>query len=181
MIYNNFYVFFIFINLSYYIKSDCTLGTFASKASECLKETTNTEYCCFISPLEDASLSSICYPYEKSKYHGNLNINHNKQLYSIDCGIGSTYTDTDWDMTLEDRYSCGKNNPNSYKDCSIDSTNDNTCCFYKSDDLKRCYWLGIKYIGKAEKGGYEFVCYSLYYNKMYLLIYAVISFLFYFK
>ena len=134
----------------------------ASKSSECLKYTSYDEYCCFISPLEDTSLPSTCYPYKKDKYYGNLNINYNKQLYAIDCGIGSSYMDPDWNMTLEDRYSCGKDNPNDYKDCTSSSTSDNSCCFYEGNDLKRCYWLGIKYTGKASDKDYEFICSSNY-------------------
>ena len=177
MSYNTFFIYLVFMHSIYGINSTCDIGTITNKASDCLKETTNAQYCCFISPLESGSTSlSRCYPYNKEKYYGNLNINYNKELYSIDCGIGSTYADTDWSMTLEDRYSCGKNNPNDYKDCSIDSTNDNSCCFYEGHELKRCYWLGIKYVGKAEKGGYNFVCYSLYLNKINFLIYAVINF-----
>ena len=159
-----------------YANNECILGTEVSKSSECLKETTNDEYCCYISPLEDESLPSICYPYKKEKYHGNLNINHNKQLYAIDCGIGSTYMDTDWNMTLEDRYSCGSDSPNDYKDCSMASTKDNSCCYYEGNDLKRCYWLGIKYTGKASKDGYDFVCDSQFlYNKKILIFFGIIT------
>ena len=158
-----------------YINSACTLGQKVSKSSECLRETTNEKYCCFISPLEDDSEDSICYPYDKDKYHGNLNINYGKKLYAIDCGIGSTYMDKSWNMTLEDRYSCGKQNPKDYKDCSIDSTDDNSCCFYEGNDLKRCYWLGIKYTGKANEDGYKFICHSKYFF-IKKLLYSIITF-----
>ena len=156
-----FFFFIIYISINS-INSNCNRGSLASKSSECLKYTSFDEYCCFISPLEDTSLPSICYPYRKDKYYGNLNINYNKQLYAIDCGIGSSYMDPDWNMTLEDRYSCGKENPNNYNDCTADSTSDNSCCFYEGNDLKRCYWLGIKYTGKASDSDYEFICSSKY-------------------
>ena len=60
------------------IKNTCILETVATKVSECLMETTQKDYCCFISPLEYSS-SSICYPCAKNKYFGYLNINHNKK------------------------------------------------------------------------------------------------------
>ena len=171
-------IFIIIISIISYIHSDCILGTIASKSSECLKDTSYDEYCCFISPLRDESLPSICYPYKKEKYYGNLNINYNKQLYAIDCGIGSSYMDPDWNMTLEDRYSCGKDNPNDYKDCTDDSTHENSCCFYEGYDLKRCYWLGIKYTGKAYDNGYKFICLANYFfNSLFLNV--IIIFLLY--
>ena len=128
--------------------------------------------------MRDESLPSICYPYKKEKYYGNLNINYNKQLYAIDCGIGSSYMDPDWNMTLEDRYSCGKDNPNDYKDCTDDSTHENSCCFYEGNDLKRCYWLGIKYTGKAYDNGYKFICLANYFFNS-LLLNVLIIFLLY--
>ena len=173
---NIFLLYIFFINIFSFINNECILGTEVSKSNECLKETTYDEYCCFISPLEDESLPSICYPYKKDKYHGNLNIYHNKQLYAIDCGIGSTYMDTDWNMTLEDRYSCGSDFPNDYKDCSAASTKDNSCCYYEGNELKRCYWLGIKYTGKASNDGYEFICYSNFIFNQNVFIFFIIIF-----
>ena len=79
-------------------------------------------------------------------------------------------------MTLEDRYSCGEEFANNYKDCSIASTKDNSCCYYEGNDLKRCYWLGIKYTGKASKHGYDFVCDSKFlYNKIILIFFGIIT------
>ena len=176
MIYKNFLFFIIFLNIISYINNKCILGTVARKSIDCLKNTSYDEYCCFISPLEDASLPSICYPYLKEKYHGNLNINHNKQLYAIDCGLGSTYMDIYWNMTLEDRYSCGNDFPNDYKDCTHASTKDNSCCYYEGKDLKRCYWLGIKYTGKASKDGYEFICHSEYLFNKFIFLFVIITF-----
>ena len=45
----------------------------------------------------------ICYPFLKSKYFGYLNINYDRKLYKINCGIGSTFMDSDWDLTLDDK------------------------------------------------------------------------------
>ena len=168
---------FIYIAIISYINGDCVLGTMASKSTECLKNTSYDEYCCFISPLEDESLPSICYPYKKEQYFGNLNINYNKQLYGIDCGLGSSYMDTNWNMTLEDRYSCGNDNPNNYNDCTYASTKENSCCYYEGDDIKRCYWLGIKYTGKAYSDGYDFVCSSKYLLNNLIIYILIICFI----
>ena len=148
---------FIIILLFKSIKNQCNLVT-ASKASECLRQTTDSVYCCFISPLEDSSSPSMCYPYPKDKYFGYLNINHNRKIYSINCGLGSTFMDSNWEMTLEDRGICGSTNPNDHKDCNNASTKDNSCCYYEGEDMKGCYWLGIKYCGKVTKSKYTFIC-----------------------
>ena len=154
-------IIFIIILFFKSIKSQslCNTNTQASKASECLRLTTDTDYCCFISPLEDSS-PSYCYLYPKDKYFGYLNINHRKKIYEINCGLGSTFMDSNWEMTLEDRGICGSMNPNDYKDCNIASTEDNSCCYYEGEDMKGCYWLGIKYYGKVTKNKYTFICTS---------------------
>ena len=174
MLYKLFIFYLINEYIISYINSNCSLGTIATNPTECIRHSTNDEYCCFISPLEDTSLPSICYPYNKEKYHGNLNINHNKQLYEINCGLGSTYMDIEWDMTLEDRYSCGKDEPDNYEDCSFASTKDNSCCFYEGKDLKRCYWLGIKSLNSD----YNFVCCFCYININLILYFMIVIFIF---
>ena len=136
----------------------CILEAEAEQRNDCLKNTSNDTYCCFISPLEDDTKPSICYPFLKSKYFGYLNINYNKKLYSIDCGIGSTFMDSDWDLTLDDKSICGTMYPKDYKDCIKASTEDNSCCFYEGENMKGCYWLGIKHQGKVTKKKYTFVC-----------------------
>ena len=87
----------------------------------------------------------------KYKYYGYLNINHGQELYSIDCGIGSTFMNDEWELTLDDKYICGTMHPNNYKDCIKASTEENSCCFYEEEDMKGCYWLGIKHKGKVTK------------------------------
>jgi len=136
----------------------CILEAEAEQRNDCLKNTSNDTYCCFISPLEDDTKPSICYPFLKSKYFGYLNINYNKKLYSIDCGIGSTFMDSDWDLTLDDKSICGTMYPKDYKDCIKASTEDNSCCYYEGENMKGCYWLGIKHQGKVTKKKYTFVC-----------------------
>ena len=154
------------------IKNTCSLSV-ATKASECLKETTQDDYCCFISPLEDSS-SSMCYPYAKDKYFGYLNINHNKKIYAIDCGLGSTFMDSNWNMTLEDRGICGSSAPNDEKDCNAASVKDNSCCYYEGEDMKGCYWLGIKFTGKVSKNKYTFICGSEFFKSFKILFIILI-------
>ena len=156
------FLLFIFLEKLIYSEpsnpSQCISEMEASSAKECLKRTTNDTYCCYISPLEDKSKPSLCYPFLKSKYYGYLNINYGRELYSIDCGIGSTFMDSDWDLTLDDKSVCGTMNPKDYKDCSKASTEDNSCCYYEVDDMKGCYWLGIKHQGKVIKKKYTYIC-----------------------
>ena len=149
---------FIIILLFKSIKNQCSVSP-ASKASECLRQTTDRDYCCFISALEGPP-GSYCYPYPKDKYFGYLNINHDKKIYEINCGLGSTFMDSNWEMTLEDRGICGNMDPVDYKDCNAASTKDNSCCYYEGEDMKGCYWLGIKYCGKVTKRKYTFICAS---------------------
>ena len=167
----NFFLFLIFLNS---INSQCILDQVANKPSDCLKKTTNDTYCCFISPLEDTTKPNVCYPFLKSKYFGYMNINYDRKLYKINCGMGSTFMDSDWDLTLDDKSICSTMNPTNYKDCTKASTDDNSCCFYEGEDMKGCYWLGIKHQGKVTKNKYTFVCeekiLNINFNKFFLLI-----------
>ena len=112
-----------------------------------------------------------------------MNINYGRELYSIDCGIGSTFMDSDWDLTLDDKSVCGTMNPKDYKDCSKASTEDNSCCYYEVDDMKGCYWLGIKHQGKVIKKKYTYICEGNFIiNKAFIgmLFFLIFPFLAYF-
>ena len=158
--------------------SQCIVDTVANKPLDCLKLSTNDTYCCYISPLEDKSKPSLCYPFLKSKYFGYLNINYDQKLYSIDCGIGSTFMNSDWNLTLDDKSICGTMNPNDYKDCTKASTEDNSCCLYEGEGMKGCYWLGIKHQGKVTKKKYSFVCKGIFINFSFYIILFIIFLLF---
>ena len=170
-------IFFISLHKSIISQADpdshCVLDSVANQPSDCLKLTSNNTYCCFISPLQDSSKPSLCYPFVKNKYFGYLNINYNRQLYSINCGIGSTFMDSDWDLTLNDKYICGTLNPGDYKDCIKASTDDNSCCFYEGEGMKGCYWLGIKHQGKVNKNGYKFVCEGKFIEKFFIFLFLL--------
>ena len=157
------------------INPPCSSEQIANKPNDCLKLSTNDTYCCYISPLENKENPSLCYPFLKSKYYGYLNINHGQELYSIDCGIGSTFMNDEWELTLDDKYICGTMHPNNYKDCIKASTEENSCCFYEEEDMKGCYWLGIKHKGKVTKNKYTFVCEQRYINnKFSICIYITV-------
>ena len=137
---------------------------------DCFKQAVNGTFCCYITPLEGSSTDSYCYSLKIEDYLGNLNINHNSLVYEIDCGLGSTFMDTDWNMTLEDRQICGSENPNNEIDCFKGSMKDNSCCYYEGHGLKGCYWLGIKYDGMISKDGYNFKCKAKYLSESTFII-----------
>ena len=157
--------------------SKCILGEVTDDKMNCLKKTINGTYCCHLKPLNNQSLDSICYPYNFTEYLGNLHINYDKNIYEIDCGLGSTFMDSNWKLTIEDRYFCGKENPTTKKDCSDSSTKTNSCCYYYGHGLNVCYWLGVKYEAKSKHDGYTFEC-NAFYGKVYLFwIFVLYSFI----
>ena len=164
-----------FINLPLYKlqTSTCTLGYVTEDKIECLKQTVNGTYCCHLTSLETPKLDSICYPIKFTEYLGNLQINYNKNTYEIDCGLGSTFMDSSWKLTIEDRYFCGKLNPQSKKDCSDSSTKTNSCCYYYGNGLNVCYWLGVKYEAKSKHDGYTFECQGSFIKNIYFLAYLL--------
>lgn len=151
----------ILITLFTFSYSQCVLGEKADNATDCLKKSINGTFCCFLSPLDDDSLDKICYPYGVTEYLGTLQINYNKNTYEIDCGLGSTFMDSYWNLTVEDRYICGVEHPEKKEDCYKGSTDSNSCCFYEGHGLTSCYWLGVKYQATTSKNGWTFSCDSL--------------------
>ena len=166
----------LFFSFIIKINTVCDINKETNKKTECLKERSVDEYCCFIKPLEDPTLPSKCYPYKIDKYFGNININHNKHVYTIDCGLGSTFMDSSWNRTLEDRQICGKKIiPDNNDDCNDNSTEDNSCCYYEGEDgLRECYWLGIKYSGKVTRKGYTFICHAGNLKKLSLFLLSIL-------
>lgn len=154
--------------------STCSMGETAKNETDCLKKSVNGTFCCFLKPLEDSSKESICYPYKVTEFSGGLHINHNSITYEINCGLGSTFMDSFWNLTVEDRYICGVENPNGEKDCFAGSTTSNSCCYYEGYGLKSCYWLGKKYQAKVTRKGYTFSC-SSQYNKISKILMLILS------
>ena len=166
----------LFASLIIKANSVCDTNLETDEKTDCLKERSVDSYCCFLKPLEDPTLPSKCYSYKINEYFGNRNINHNKHVYTIDCGLGSTFMDSSWNRTLEDRQICGRKIiPDNSDDCNINSTEDNSCCYYEGEDgLKECYWLGIKYSGKVTRNGYTFICYSINLKKVSLFLVSIL-------
>ena len=139
---------------------DCRLGQPAKNSTDCLRKNKNGTFCCFLYPLEEESteLNSFCYPYSINDYKGGNQISYNKKKYNIDCGLGSTFMNRNWDLTIAARYMCSTENPEKSEDCFKASNSSNSCCYYEGFGLRACYWLGIKYKGSTFKKGYFFEC-----------------------
>ncbi|MCQ2818239.1 MAG: hypothetical protein MJ252_13310 [archaeon] len=163
------FIVFIFLLLIPSISTGCS-DTNPNESYDCLKYSTNTSYCCYISLLEGDSKQ--CYEFaDFTNYKGQRHFVHGSKRYEIDCGLGSTYMDSDWDSTIESRYFCGTDSPNDENDCFKGSTSDNSCCYYEGHGLKRCYNLGIKFEGTTKEDDYTVKC------KGNTLIYSIINIL----
>ena len=102
----------------------------------------------------------------------------NGYLYSVDCGESRG--------TL-----CGDVvNPVSYKDCSIYSKSDNSCCFYRYfykpdensteyEEETNCVWLGTSDIGEMSYKRLQIICGSkiIIFNKFNFIL-TLILFIF---
>ena len=143
-------------------ETTCVLGEPAKNSTDCLRKNKNGTFCCFLFPIEEEAneQNSFCYPYSINDYKGGNQINYNKSKYNIDCGLGSTYMNSNWELTLSDRYMCSTEHPEKGEDCFKGSNSSNSCCYYEGYGLKSCYWLGIKYKGSTNKKGYSYECNS---------------------
>ena len=119
----------------------------------------------------------MCYPFNREIYYKmSRKVKINGYTYSVDCGESRG--------TL-----CGDVvNPVNYKDCSIYSKLDNSCCFYKyyyktdneSKDWEvetNCVWLGTGDIGEMSYKRLQIICgdYIMKFNKI-NIIFALILF-----
>ena len=53
---------------------------------------------------------------------------------------------------------CGVKSPINVTDCSFQTTPDNSCCFYASNEIKGCYWIGRKFNGRYNEGAFDLYC-----------------------
>lgn len=176
-----FFFFFLFSFFLHLISpQDNPCNTIQPKSKyDCLKFSANTSYCCFISSLLDPKVEKCFFYQDFRDYKGSSQIVYNSVRYEIDCGLGSTYMDSDWNMTIESRYPCGSEHPNNENDCFQGSTKENSCCYYEGHGLKNCYNLGIKFEGKTTEDGYTFICFSYTLNKKNVFIYNIIILMFF--
>ena len=158
---------------------ECRLGQPAKNSTDCLKKNKNGTFCCFLFPLNEESneLNSFCYPYSINDYKGGNQISYKKKKYNIDCGLGSTFMNRNWNLTLSDRYMCSTENPEKSEDCFKGSNSSNSCCYYEGYGLKSCYWLGIKYKGSTNKKGYFFECKANFLKVKKILLKSLLIFL----
>jgi hypothetical protein len=130
--------------------------------SSCALYTTNTTLCCYLTTFSNDIYFNMCYPIDRKKYfYLNNKITIGKYDFKMNCGVGLGTT-------------CGRTTPKSYKDCSISSKSDNSCCYaeYKGNSI--CVWSNSPYTGKIEKNGITLIC-----SKGYLKTYSIYVYLFF--
>ena len=145
--------------------------------SSCFQYTNESSICCFLRGNFEGNYHTMCYPFNREIYYKmSRKVKINGYTYSVDCGESRG--------TL-----CGDVvNPVNYKDCSIYSKLDNSCCFYKyyyktdneSKDWEvetNCVWLGTGDIGEMSYKRLQIICgdYIMKFNKI-NIIFALILF-----
>ena len=140
--------------------------------SSCFQYTNSSSICCFLRGNFEGNYHTMCYPFSRDIYYKmSRTVKINGYSFSVDCGSSRG--------TL-----CGDIvNPVSYKDCSIYSKSDNSCCFYKytykNDDEEwltetNCVWLGTGDIGEMSYNKLTLICIS---NSLKLRILTILLFL----
>ena len=137
--------------------------------SSCFQYTNSSSICCFLRGNFEGNYHTMCYPFSRDIYYKmSRTVKINGYSFSVDCGSSRG--------TL-----CGDIvNPVSYKDCSIYSKSDNSCCFYKytykNPDEKEwqtetnCVWLGTGDIGEMSYNKLTIICSNKYLRLNIILI-----------
>jgi hypothetical protein len=130
------------------INSLTTCGSYLPKdLSSCTPYSTNSTYCCFLLNYSSNSIISTCYPISKQDYYSlNGMLTLSGVNYNVDCGdfLGTT---------------CGTiYNPISHVDCGNSSTDSNSCCYFKYQNITGCVWLDTRSIGSVTLNGLEVTC-----------------------
>ena len=147
--------------------------------SSCFQYTNSSSICCFLRGNFEGNYHTMCYPFSRDIYYKmSRTVKINGYSFSVDCGSSRG--------TL-----CGDIvNPVSYKDCSIYSKSDNSCCFYKytyknpdkishdesEDDWQtetNCVWLGTGDIGEMSYNKLTVICSSNYLKYSILLLFLI--------
>ena len=165
------YIIFSFL-ISMSISSYC--GSYIPyDGSSCFQYTNSSSICCFLRGNFEGNYHTMCYPFSRDIYYKmSRTVKINGYSFSVDCGSSRG--------TL-----CGDIvNPVSYKDCSIYSKSDNSCCFYKymyknpdDDDWQtetNCVWLGTGDIGEMSYNKLTIICSSKYLRMNIILIILMI-------
>lgn len=106
-------------------------GTNPTTSTDCTKNTTTSEYCCYLTPK--AGGSSQCVKISPQNFRTTMtSYLIDKVDYKIECNISAGSVSTP----------CGALNPQINTDCWNSSINQNSCCFYNSNNLTHCIWMG---------------------------------------
>ena len=174
---NNILIIIIIICVIQYISSSYCGSYIPYDGSSCFQYTNESSICCFLRGNFEGNYHTMCYPFNREIYYKmSRKVKINGYTYSVDCGESRG--------TL-----CGDVvNPVNYKDCSIYSKLDNSCCFYKyyyktdneSKDWEvetNCVWLGTGDIGEMSYKRLQIICgdYIMKFNKI-NIIFALILF-----
>ena len=174
---NNILIIIIIICVFQYISSSYCGSYIPYDGSSCFQYTNESSICCFLRGNFEGNYHTMCYPFNREIYYKmSRKVKINGYTYSVDCGESRG--------TL-----CGDVvNPVNYKDCSIYSKSDNSCCFYKyyyktdneSKDWEvetNCVWLGTGDIGEMSYKRLQIICgdYIMKFNKI-NIIFALILF-----
>ena len=174
---NNILIIIIIICVIQYISSSYCGSYIPYDGSSCFQYTNESSICCFLRGNFEGNYHTMCYPFNREIYYKmSRKVKINGYTYSVDCGESRG--------TL-----CGDVvNPVNYKDWSIYSKLDNSCCFYKyyyktdneSKDWEvetNCVWLGTGDIGEMSYKRLQIICgdYIMKFNKI-NIIFAFILF-----
>ena len=155
-----------------YISSSYCGSYIPYDGSSCFQYTNESSICCFLRGNFEGNYHTMCYPFDRDIYYKmSRQVKINGYLYSVDCGESRG--------TL-----CGDVvNPVNYKDCSIYSKKDNSCCFYRyfykssENDTEfqeetNCVWLGTGDIGEMSYKRLQIICEEnfIFFNKYFIMI-----------
>jgi hypothetical protein len=179
-----------------FIKLECPTGLPVTNSSECYKWETNLKQCCL---LTSKNRDSICYPFNvtdpipPTQIYGYIE-------YKVDCfkNISTSNLSPSPVITLIESTNiiipslefpnqsnlyglgfsnCGKQNPQSLKDCSIDSTSTQSCCYYSYMEKNGCFWVSYKAnesnISKTQKNAFPLTCASEYKKHIHILLFLL--------
>ena len=133
----------IFYIISLLIFSNQQCDSISTKIrNECFTVSSPEAYCC-----HDAE-NSRCILVKKNELLSHSN---------YDCGIsgdnfgkyefGEYHPEQKFNIGFQ---SCGKSNPKKMTDCTEYSEITNSCCLFKKEDMKACFSIGKRYIGKSK-------------------------------
>ena len=136
--------------------------------NSCFQYTNSSSVCCFLRGNFEGNYHTMCYPFSRKIYYKmSRKVKINGYEFSVDCGRSRG--------TL-----CGDIvNPVNYKDCSVYSKKDNSCCFYQytyKEEGKwltetNCVWLGTGDIGEMSYKKLTLICSNSYIKLSFLSLF----------